>query len=129
MIQELEYDRQVAERIRRGADAGQSLCWTCGSCDAMCPVHVASGRLRPQVMVRLANLGLLEELLRRPEIWYCLGCRRCSQTCPQAVKPAALIEFARREALRRGLFDTAFLDGYRRLFAAFQRVRWRVAAL
>ena len=44
------------------------MCWTCGSCDFECPVNIATGRLRPQKLVRLATLGLVEELLEQPEI-------------------------------------------------------------
>jgi heterodisulfide reductase subunit C len=79
-----------------------SLCYTCGSCAAECPVNRATNRLQPLKFVRMAGLGLAEEILRSPEIWYCLSCNRCTNICPMTVKPAGLLSFFRQEAIRRG---------------------------
>lgn len=116
------------DRIENAVHTGSSRCWTCGSCDFECPVNVATGRLRPQKLVRMANLGYLEELLGMPDIWYCLTCRRCYQICPNAVKPSALIEYLRRETVVRGLVSLDTLQDYKRLFSRFQRIRWHAIA-
>lgn len=111
-------------RIESAAHTTSHMCWTCGSCDYECPVNIATGRLRPQKLVRMANLGLLGGLLELPEIWYCLACRRCLQICPNAVKPSVLIEFLRKEAVRRHLVTVDMLRDHKMLFARFQRIRW-----
>jgi len=116
-------------QIESAAHTASNMCWTCGSCDFECPVNIATSRLRPQKLVRMANLGFLEELLELPEIWYCLSCRRCLQVCPNAVKPAVLIEYLRQEALRRHLVTSDTLRAYKVLFARFQRARWHAAAI
>jgi heterodisulfide reductase subunit C len=90
--------RELLERI--GAES--HLCLSCGGCRTHCPIHTATGRLQPIRLVQLANLGLIAELLRRPEVWYCLQCNGCSQFCPMTVRPAALIEALRQEAARTG---------------------------
>jgi heterodisulfide reductase subunit C len=110
--------------IETDAQADSRLCWTCGSCDFECPVNIATGRLRPQKIVRLANLGLSLELTSLPEIWYCLTCRRCAAVCPNSVKPAELISYARFEAIRHRLVSMDTVRRYYLLFARFQRVRW-----
>ncbi len=115
--------------IESAVHADCTLCWTCSSCDLECPVNRATGRLRPQKILRLANLGLLEELMQLPEIWYCQTCRRCSQICPNGVQPDKVIGFARAEAQRLGVVTLQQVERYYRLFAAFQRVRWQAAAL
>ena len=116
--------RKVIESASR---AQSCRCWTCGSCDIECPVNIATGRLRPQRIVRLASLGFIEELLDSPEIWYCLTCRRCLQICPNQVKPCDVIDYARQEAVSRGVVSYSSTRRLQLLFARFQRVRWRAA--
>lgn len=124
----IEFRPRLREYIECGAHANSPRCWTCGSCDFECPVNIATGRLRPQKIVRMANLGLLSDLINLPEIWYCIGCRRCAQICPNDVKPWTVIQQMRIEALVRcGLPDSAF-DRYRDLWTRFQRVRWQAVA-
>ena len=118
-------DVTLGRQIDRASRSMTTMCWTCGSCDFECPVNIATGRLRPQKIVRMANLGLLEELLHMPEIWYCLTCRRCMNVCPNVVSPSTLIAFARREAFFKGIVSMGTLRLYQDLFAKFQRVRWR----
>jgi heterodisulfide reductase subunit C len=119
-------------KLRRLIDAGgladSTMCWTCSSCDSECPVEIATNRLRPQRIVRFANLGLIDELIALPEIWYCLTCRRCNRVCPNLVKPETLIRYARAEAVRRGVVPLAAAAAYFDLFRRFQRVRWYVAS-
>jgi heterodisulfide reductase subunit C len=109
--------------IEQGAEADINRCWTCGSCDFECPVNAATAQLRPQKIVRMANLGLLDELLHEPAIWYCLSCRRCMQICPNTVKPSDLIAHIRRISLKRNIFSIETHRAYRILFERFQRVR------
>ena len=49
--------------IALAANADSSMCWNCSSCDAECPVAIATDRLRPQRIVRFANLGLFADLI------------------------------------------------------------------
>jgi heterodisulfide reductase subunit C len=126
MISNLNSDlRQV---IQKATLADSTMCWTCSSCDSECPVEIATNRLRPQRIVRFANLGLIDELIALPEIWYCLTCRRCNRVCPNLVKPETLIRYARAEAVRRGVVPLATATAYYDLFRRFQRVRWQVAS-
>ncbi len=111
------------KKIDIGAKADISRCWTCGSCDFECPINIATGRLRPQKLVRLANLGQIDELLYLPEIWYCLTCRRCRQICPNTVQPSEVIAYIRQKVLKKNIISVNALHAYQMLFARFQRVR------
>jgi heterodisulfide reductase subunit C len=108
-----------------GTHANMALCWTCSTCDSECPVNIATNRLRPQKLLRLANLGFLDELMTLPEVWYCLTCRKCNRVCPNQVKPESVIQFVRRESLRCNLMRHSVFQQYQGLFQRFQRVRWR----
>ena len=122
-------DTGLRTEINQRAQAGINHCWTCGSCDFECPVNAATGRLRPQKLVRMANFGLIDELIQEPSIWYCQSCRRCQQICPNTVKPSELISHIRSMVLERKLISTERFRSYRNLFEHFQRVRKHVTAL
>ena len=121
-------DADLRKKIDQGAQADISRCWTCGSCDFECPVNAATGLLRPQKLVRMANFGLIDELIQEPSIWYCQSCRRCRQICPNTVKPSELISHIRSMVLERRLISTDRFRSYRILFEHFQRVRKHVTA-
>lgn len=120
-------DQRVRRLIADKSSADSRLCWTCGTCDLECPVYIRTQRLNPQRIVRLANLGLLDELLNDSEIWYCQMCRRCHRVCPQAVKPHEIIAFIRGESILRGIVSPEMTAQLQDLLARFQRVRWRAA--
>ena len=121
-------DWRQRRALAKAADADIELCWACGACDSGCPVSIVSGRLRPGRTVRMAAFGMLDELLRLPDIWYCLGCRRCLHGCPNRVKPFELHRYLRNEAMARGIYAAGFIGAHHQLFSDFQRVRWRTAA-
>lgn len=114
----------LGRQIEHAARCATPMCWTCGSCDLECPVNIATGRLKPQKIVRMANLGFIDELMHLPEIWYCQTCRRCANVCPNAVHPSTLISYIRYKILEAGLISVDKHQEYQNLFTAFQRVRW-----
>lgn len=120
-------DPEARKAVESDAHAKVNLCWTCSTCDSECPIFRATGKLRPQKIVRMANLGFLNDLVSLSEIWYCLTCRRCNQVCPNLVKPAPVVSFLRHEAIRQDLFSWGWFSQYRDLFYRFQRVRWHAA--
>jgi len=101
------------------------MCWTCGTCDFECPVYISAQRLNPQKVIRMANLGMLDELLGLPDIWYCQMCKRCHKGCPNSVKPFEVIAHIRRESIQRKTVSADMLTRQQDLLSRFQRVRWR----
>ncbi|MGC8839056.1 MAG: 4Fe-4S dicluster domain-containing protein [Anaerolineae bacterium] len=90
-----ELVRQVEEL------SGQDLlaCYQCGKCAAGCPVAFAMDLLPSQV-IRLAQLGQIEELLETQTIWLCAACQTCTTRCPKGVDLARIMEALRELALR-----------------------------
>ncbi len=124
----IEPDLDIGQLIESQTNAHSHICWTCGTCDNECPVFRATDRLRPQKTVRMANLGMMDDLLNLADVWYCISCRRCLQGCPNSVKPYELHRYLRNEAILRGIVSTEINASYRQLFIEFQRVRWRAVA-
>lgn len=67
-----------------------NLCLTCGVCASGCPASGLEG-MDPRKFLRLAALGLDEELLQSDWAWMCTMCQRCIFACPMKIDIPALV--------------------------------------
>jgi heterodisulfide reductase subunit C len=118
---------KIGSMIEKICSTDIRMCWTCKSCLAECPVNIGTNRLQPMKIIRMANLGLLEEMVRLPEIWFCIECRHCDSVCPMSVKPSLLISYLRRESLLRSLFSYESICRCREIRKRFHRSQWLLA--
>ena len=72
-----------------------NLCLTCGLCSSGCP---ATGieNMDARKFLRMASLGLDEELLNSPWAWFCTMCQRCIYMCPMKIDIPQLVFNVRR---------------------------------
>jgi excisionase family DNA binding protein len=68
----------------------ESVCVTCGSCAGACPLS-GTGGMDPRKMVRMAVLGLEDDILDSQWLWKCTLCGKCEKACPQNVAIVALV--------------------------------------
>jgi heterodisulfide reductase subunit C len=68
MATAIAYQPRLQRKFTNFAAVEANMCWTCRSCEAECPVNIYTGALHPQKIIRLATLGLWEELLALPVI-------------------------------------------------------------
>jgi heterodisulfide reductase subunit C len=54
----------------------------------------------PNQIIRLAQLGLKEDLLESEAIWACASCMTCNVRCPKGINIAEVIEVLRQILLR-----------------------------
>lgn len=71
-----------------------NMCLTCGLCSAGCPATGLEG-MDPRKFLRLAALGLDEEITSTPWVWMCSMCTRCVHACPMKINIPGLIFSAR----------------------------------
>lgn len=77
------------QELQRYGVAGSLACFNCGTCAAICPLIYGSF---PRKMIRYSQLGLKDRLLEAgDELWRCLHCGLCTQTCPRNADPGELI--------------------------------------
>mgnify|MGYP001567765430 FL=1 len=86
--------------------SGQKLlaCYQCGKCSAGCPM-AAHMDVMPNQIIRMAQLGMQEQLLATRAIWLCVSCMTCNTRCPKDIRIAEVIESLRETALRNGQRD------------------------
>lgn len=82
--------------------SGQNLlvCYQCGKCSAGCPA-VSQMDILPNQIIRLAQLGLVEDLVKSKAIWTCASCMTCNTRCPKGINIAEVIEAVRQMLLRK----------------------------
>ncbi len=66
------------------------ICLTCGACASACPISGVDG-LDPRKVVRMAALGMDEELINSDWAWKCSLCAKCEESCPMKVEIVQLI--------------------------------------
>lgn len=85
----------LAKRERRKlASQYAELCLTCGTCAGGCPVTGVDG-LDVRKVVRLAVLGLDQEIIDSKFPWVCTLCGRCEHACPMKIDLLTLLRSAR----------------------------------
>jgi len=91
-------DTDLLTDLKRFGAADVSACFSCGTCTAICPLSDNDGTF-PRRIIRLAQVGMKDELLSSKELWTCYQCGLCSDSCPTEADPAEFMSAARRYAI------------------------------
>jgi len=84
-------------------------CFQCGTCTASCPVRAVEDRFNPRRIIRMALLGMKQEVLNSSFVWLCSSCYACQERCPQGVKITGIMGAIRNIAVRNRLVPAMFL--------------------
>ncbi len=84
---------KVKEMLPEGGNL--NLCYTCGTCSSGCPASGLEG-MDPRSFLRMAAMGLDEEVTSTPWVWMCSMCQRCSYACPMNINIPQLVYHARQ---------------------------------
>lgn len=98
---EISAKRIKSEFVRRLEQlTGQDLsaCYQCGKCSAGCPMTEEMDLL-PNQIIRLAQMGLEEDILNSKTIWLCASCFMCFSRCPKGVDFSKIAEALRIMAM------------------------------
>ncbi len=86
------FKEKVMEILPEGGNL--NLCLTCGLCASGCPATGIEG-MDPRKFLRMASLGLDDELLTSEWAWICSMCTRCVYACPMKIDIPGLISNVR----------------------------------
>ena len=76
-----------------------NLCLTCGACSSGCPATGLED-MDPRKFLRMAALGMDDELLNSDWAWMCTLCMRCIYVCPMKIDIPQLVFNARAQVPR-----------------------------
>jgi len=79
---------KVKELLPEGGNL--NLCLTCGACSSGCPATGLEG-MDPRKFLRMAALGMDEEIMSTPWVWMCTMCQRCIYVCPMKIDIPQLV--------------------------------------
>ena len=98
---------KVKELLPEGGNL--NLCLTCGACSSGCPATGLDG-MDPRKFLRMAALGLDEEITSTNWVWHCTMCQRCIYVCPMKIDIPRLVFYARqswpRETRPKGILGS-----------------------
>ena len=90
------------EIIKKEGGEGLLKCFGCSDCAASCPVRYFDERYNPRKIIRLTLLGMKNEVLSSPFLWFCAHCHACTERCPQGIMVADLINAIKNYAVEQG---------------------------
>jgi ferredoxin len=98
---------KVRELLPEGGNL--NLCLTCGACSSGCPATGLEG-MDPRKFLRMAALGMDDEILSSNWVWMCTQCQRCIYVCPMKIDIPRLVYNARaswpREKRPKGILGS-----------------------
>ncbi|NLE46562.1 MAG: (Fe-S)-binding protein [Chloroflexi bacterium] len=90
---------ELSKQIREECGENVYLCYQCERCSSGCPT-VAAMRYRPAQIMRLAQFGLEDALVRDASVWRCLGCDNCTEHCPYDLSVRRVVELMRQRVMQ-----------------------------
>jgi heterodisulfide reductase subunit C len=79
------------------------LCFNCTGCTAGCPMADLEAQYNIRKILRMASLGMKDEVLNNPYLWYCTTCYKCQERCPQGVQNVDALLKIRTIAVKNGI--------------------------
>ena len=92
--EEIRLDSSFAEEIARRSGENVFLCYQCRKCASGCPSRMFMDSTPTQLM-RYAQLGMVDEAMKKNTIWCCVSCQTCSTRCPADIDIAHVIDTMR----------------------------------
>lgn len=115
LIDQNKIDEAIATIIAYGGEYIRE-CVQCGACSAVCPGVRAGFPLLCRNLIRHLLNGQLEEIIEDSSSWGCQACNRCTEVCPQGVRPQEVVFAFRRYQANQLAFSTSSVTSQMNLY-------------
>ncbi len=89
----------LVRKVQEMCEENLQVCMQCGLCSGSCP-QFERLEVYPRKVMRMGQLGLIEELVASNVGWHCAACHICNARCPRGVSLPKLMEALRQITLR-----------------------------
>jgi len=116
------------EELERRSKAKLSACLQCYKCSSGCPMGEDMDLCISQI-IRLCQLGAVDEVLQSKTVWLCASCEACASRCPMEISGAALFDALRMISIERNIpladkkameFNRSFMDSIQKRGRVFE---------
>jgi len=104
-----------SEVISHKEAGGLNACFSCGTCTAGCSISEVFPEYSPKKVAKMVKLGMKQEVLSSPFIWYCTTCHNCEQHCPQNVKFFNILNVLKNMAAKEGYAPSPWVEQTRQM--------------
>lgn len=91
-------------------------CVQCGACSSVCPGVKAGFPVLCRLLIKKVLDGQLEEMIEETSSWGCQACNRCTEICPQGVRPQEVVFAFRRYQANDLAFSTSAVTSQMNLY-------------
>jgi len=121
-------DGSFLAEVERLSGALISTCFHCRKCTSGCPISREMD-LRPNLLIRLIQLGQRDKVLESETIWVCASCITCSTRCPNDIDLAHVMDTLRRMSIDSGTVSLPHVRAFHEAFMKAIRTHGRVHEL
>ena len=94
--------KSTAAQIEEKSGTNVLLCYQCKKCTLGCPL-ASEMDIRPNQVIRLLQLGRINEALHSKTIWLCASCQMCTTRCPVSIDIAQVMDTLKVTAQEKGV--------------------------
>lgn len=91
----VKVDPKFMEDLKAFGLSDANKCMHCGNCTAICPLSKEDNTF-PRKLIKYAQMGMKDKILKSPEPWLCYYCGDCSDQCPRGADPGEFMMATRR---------------------------------
>lgn len=115
LTEQIEQGSHVLDEIEALSKQDVEECYQCGKCTAGCPVAFAMDN-PPRKLIRLLQLGYVDEALKSNSVWLCATCETCMVRCPRGVDIPRIMEAVSIVAKKKGIVPEKSIDLFNGIF-------------
>jgi len=104
-----QFDASFSRFVEDAAGTDIYACYQCGMCSGGCPVSFMMDYTPRQIM-RMAQLGMKEDVLSSTTIWLCASCNTCFTRCPREIDLPEVMATLKSRAIKEG-FPSKIMEG------------------
>jgi len=103
---EIKIESSLAKEVQDRCGENVNLCYQCRKCAAGCPNRQYMD-FTPTELMRYVQLGMVDEVMKKNTVWFCLSCQTCTARCPQDIDIAKVVDTVKVITAERGVVADA----------------------